>query len=277
MNGNLALQTMRQGLHLSSSQINQYLLCGRKYEYHYVKGLKPTHTSINLLFGSGIHSALEAFYKHVQKEGEPLSTSEMQQHFLDYIANEIAASSVPVKYTKELTDLFAVEAMGKAMLQVFCDAVDLTGYTIVGVELPLSAPLYDEQGEETGFDLVGIIDLLLHEEEIGRYVAIDHKTSRNAYSASVCQDSHQMSLYAYLLQENGYLTPDEDFTGRFDVLRKLKTPKFELAPVTRTPQQIETFLGLVRGVLTAIDREVYLPVFSWACADCGYCKLCRGT
>lgn len=277
MNGNLALQTMRQGLHLSSSQMNQYLLCSKKYQYHYVCGIKPEHVSINLLFGSAIHAALEAFYKHMQKEGEPLPVREVQKHFLDYIASEIAASSVPVKYTKELPDLFAVEAMGKAMLEVFCDAVDLTGYAIEGVELPLSAPLYDEQGDETGFDLVGIIDLLLREEETGRYIAIDHKTSKNAYSASVCQDSHQMSLYAYLLQENGYLTPDEDFTGWFNVLRKLKTPKFELAPVTRTPQQIETFLELARGVLTAIDREVYLPNYSWACADCGYRKLCRGS
>ncbi|MBN2646145.1 MAG: PD-(D/E)XK nuclease family protein, partial [Desulfuromonadaceae bacterium] len=91
-----------------------------------------------------------------------------------------------------------------------------------------------------------------------------------------CDDSHQMSLYAYLLRENGFLDDQVIFHGRFDVLRKLKAPKFEQAGLTRTPEQIEQFLDLARSVLRAIDHQVYLPVYSWACSDCGYRQLCRG-
>jgi len=273
---NLALQTLRQSLHLSSSQLNQYLLCSKKYEYSYVKGLKPTHISINLLFGTAIHTVLEAFYLYYQQHQEPLSLEALNQKFMDYLATEVVTSKIPIKYTKDLCDLGAVEEMGTKMLKSVTENIDLTDYTIEGVELPLSAPLYDEAGCETGFDLVGVVDLLLRDKASGHYIAVDHKTSRNSYSQSVCDDSHQMSLYAYLLQENGYLKDGELFHGRFDVLRKLKTPKFEQAELTRTSDQITKFTELACSVLDAVDKQVYIPTYSWACSDCSYCKLCRG-
>jgi hypothetical protein len=53
---------------------------------------------------------------------------------------------------------------GPAMLTAFYESIDLSGYTVVEVEFPLSARLYTDDGQPTEFKLVGIIDLLLMDE-----------------------------------------------------------------------------------------------------------------
>ena len=43
------------------------------------------------------------------------------------------------------------------MLKAFYEGVDLNGYQIVNVEVPLSSRLYTDESEATDFMLVGII------------------------------------------------------------------------------------------------------------------------
>jgi putative RecB family exonuclease len=50
------------------------------------------------------------------------------------------------------------------MLTAFYESVDLSGYAVVDVELPLTARLYTDDGLPTEFMLVGILDLLLMDE-----------------------------------------------------------------------------------------------------------------
>ena len=283
MANQLALQTLRQSLHLSSSQINQFLLCSRKYEYSYVKGVRPSHTSVNLTFGSAIHSALETYYRHHQQHSKALTADDLVKVFCDTVATDRAGSTIPIRFSKEMPDLAAVEQLGLKMLTVFSEQVNLEGYGIEAVELTLSAPLYYPGGNESGLDLVGVIDLLLIDNRTGELIAVDHKTSRNSYSQAMCDDSIQMSLYAWLLERNGYLQKGNRFTGkqvfrgRFDVLRKLKTtPKFEQAELTRSDQDLQRFEALALDVLDAIDKRTYLPIYGWQCADCGYRSDCRG-
>lgn len=274
----VALQAMRTQLHLSSSQLTQYLLCGRKYQYSYVQGLTPTHTSINLLLGSAIHTALEHYYRNWMTAGEPLPLPELQRCFVEALALSLGQCSAPVRYRKECSDIDQVAALGKAMLAVFHEQVDLTGMTIEAVELPLSVPLRDEAGYERGYNLVGVVDLLLRDEQTGELIAIDHKTSRNSYSQAMCDDSLQMTVYALLLQQQGYLNlgAGEIFNGRFQVLRKLKSPKYEEVTLTRDRADVQRLEQLCLDVLHAIDQRVFLPNYGWVCSDCGYRALCRG-
>lgn len=274
----VALQAMRTQLHLSSSQLTQYLLCGRKYQYSYVQGITPTHSSINLPFGSAIHTALERYYRHRMTTGEPLPLAELQRSFVEALALSVGQSTVPVRYSKELADIDQVAALGKAMLAVFHDQVDLTGMSIEAVELPLSVPLLDENGHEQGCNLVGVVDLLLRNDQTGERIAIDHKTSRNSYSQAMCDDSLQMTLYALLLQQQGYLDLEagEAFQGRFQVLRKLKSPRYEEVSLARSLEDIQRLAQLCLDVLQAIDQRVFMPNYGWVCSDCGYRTLCRG-
>ena len=49
--------------HLSSSQINLYLLCSLKYKFIYLDKLPKPFKSSGLMFGSAMHSALSWVHK----------------------------------------------------------------------------------------------------------------------------------------------------------------------------------------------------------------------
>jgi hypothetical protein len=70
----------------------------------------------------------------------------------------------PVVWKKNMPDQAGALAMGKSMLTAFYESIDLSGYAVVDVELPLTARLYTDDGLPTEFMLVGIIDLLLMDE-----------------------------------------------------------------------------------------------------------------
>ncbi|MBM9515297.1 PD-(D/E)XK nuclease family protein [Desulfobulbus marinus] len=56
-----AIQSMRNQLHISHSQIFTYLSCSLRYSFRYIIGLPVEHSSIALHFGKAIHAALEVF------------------------------------------------------------------------------------------------------------------------------------------------------------------------------------------------------------------------
>ena len=88
-------------------------------------------------------------------------------------------------------------------------------------------------------------------------------------------DDLQMSAYAYLLAANKYVFPLAPVKCRFDVLRKLKTPKLEIVQTVRTAQDRKRFAKIANAVLEGIDAGIYMPQPSWMCSDCAYSKACK--
>jgi putative RecB family exonuclease len=160
------------------------------------------------------------------------------------------------------------------MLKAFHDTVDLSGHKIVDVELPLSARLFTDDGQDTGFQLVGILDLLLMNEH-NEAVVVDNKTAAQSMSQASADENLQMSAYAYLLAANRYVFPTAPVKCRFDVLRKLKKPKQEIVHTVRTAQDRKRFARIAAAVLDGIDKNVYLPQPSWMCTDCGFREACQ--
>jgi putative RecB family exonuclease len=72
------------------------------------------------------------------------------------------------------------------------------------VELPLSAPIYNTNGESLDIQLIGIIDLLLRDER-GNLMVVDHKTSSQTKSQSAVDEDLQITAYSYLLAANRYV------------------------------------------------------------------------
>jgi putative RecB family exonuclease len=82
--------------------------------------------------------------------------------------------------------------MGKSMLTAFYESIDLSGYAVVDVELPLTARLYSDDGLPTDFMLVGILDLLLMDEN-DEAVVVDNKTAAVPMSQASADENLQMS------------------------------------------------------------------------------------
>ena len=164
--------------------------------------------------------------------------------------------------------------MGKSMLTAFYESIDLSGYAVVDVELPLSARLYTDDGLPTEFMLVGILDLLLMDEH-NEGVVVDNKTGMQPMSQASADESLQMHSYSYLLAANKYVFPTAPVKCRFDVLRKLKTPKLEIVQTVRTAQDRKRFARIASAVLAGIDAGIYMPQPSWMCADCSNAQACK--
>lgn len=160
------------------------------------------------------------------------------------------------------------------MLKAFYETTDVKAEQIVDVELPLTARLYTDDGKPTEFLLVGIIDLLLMDNN-QEVIVIDNKTAAKPMAQSTADDDNQMTAYSYLLASNKYVFPTADVKCRLDVLRKLKSPTLEQVGTIRTADQRRRFAKIASSVLTAIDAGIHLPQPSWMCVDCGYSEACR--
>lgn len=276
MSKHQALKQLKEDpcLYLSYSQIFTYLGCSQKYRFHYVEGRHQERISANLILGSAIHSALERYYLTLMEKGitEPLGL--LETLIEEGIRLDLKQTDVPVIFKKEAPDKESLISLGKSLIQTFYENIDLTGYRIIGAEVPLSANLYDEHGQPTEFKLLGVIDLLLMDSK-GEVVVVDNKTAAKAKSQSALDDDLQFSAYSYLLASNRMTLPKADIKCRMDVLRKLKTPKMEQLYTIRTAEDRRRFSKFAVAVLNGIESRVFIPSHSWLCADCQFINACK--
>ena len=269
-----ALAEFQSELHISNSQIFTYLSCSLRYKFQYVEGRPMERMSIALPFGSAIHSAIERYYRSVNNNGIPESLDLIQEVFEDGLAVDLENRSLPIVYKKDTPDKKSATELGKSLLKAFYESTDTNGYEIIGIELPLTARLFTENGEVTEFMLAGILDLVLRDEN-GQIIVVDHKTASKPMAQKTADDDNQMTAYSYLLAANKFVFPTAEVYCRFDLLRKLKTPKLEHVLTTRTAAHRKRFAKLANAVLAGIDAGVFIPQPSWMCVDCAYADACK--
>jgi putative RecB family exonuclease len=180
----------------------------------------------------------------------------------------------PVIWKKNMPDKAGALATGQFKLSAFYDAIDLSGYAVVEVELPLSARLYSDDGLPTDFMLVGILELLLMDEN-DEAVVVDNKTAAQPMSQASADENLQMSAYAYLLAANKYVFPTVPVKCRFDVLCKLKKPKLEIVHTVPTALDRKHFTKIANAVLASVNSNHYFPQSGWICSDCSFQNACK--
>lgn len=183
MSRNQALTNFSQDLYISHSQIFTYLNCSLNYRFRYVEKRKPERISIALPFGTVMHAYLELFYrsKKDSRNTEPLDA--LQESFESVLGLELKKNAdTPVIWKKNMPDQSAAIAMGQSILTAFYETIDLSGYSVVATELPLSAQLYTDDGQPTEFKLLGILDFLLMDENSESVVVVDNKNASLAAS-----------------------------------------------------------------------------------------------
>jgi putative RecB family exonuclease len=269
-----ALQDFQSELHISYSQIFTYLACSLKYQFQYVEQRPHERVSIALMFGSAIHSAIERYYRSLKENGVPDLLWQIQDFFQDHLNADLNSRDIPILYKKETPDRESTIQMGKGLLKAFYEGIDLTGFEIAGIELPLTARLFNEDGQHVDMTVTGIIDLLLKDAQ-GNIMAIDNKTAKQPYAQATVDEDLQLTSYAYLLASNKFVFPTADVYCRFDVMRKLKSPKFQQHYTIRTAAQRRRFAKLTNAILAGIDSRIFIPNKSWMCGDCQFAKACE--
>ena len=128
-----SLQEMRDGLHVSVSQVKAYLRCPRRYQLQYVMGLPAEFVPVALAFGSATHGALAYYYDQVKITGTAPTLDALVEVFRDLWA---AVQDGPVPLQVEGEDAVDRVAQGTAMLTVFHMVATAAPVVVEGVETP---------------------------------------------------------------------------------------------------------------------------------------------
>lgn len=244
--------------YFSYSAIRTYQGCPLRYFFKYALGLPETTVAANLLFGIGIHAALEAHFR-AMLAGEVLSLDELLGAFWD----GWEARRAPEICFGRGEDLSTVGVMAERMLRAFLasDAATPQG-TILGIEEEIRGPVFRNLP-----DLLARLDLII---DVGdALVVTDFKTSRSQWDwDQVANSADQLLLYSELVQS---LADGKPVRLEFLVMTKTKAPSVLRHPVVYEQRQVDRTRRVVEHVWHAIECEHFYPAPSpIQCSTCPF-------
>lgn len=266
------LHQLRDGLHVSISQIKAYIRCPRAYQLRYVLGVQPAFKSKALALGSSYHAAVARFYLAVKEDGAPPPLQLICDTFRDGWQREVD-SDVPLQADEdESDDNGALVDKGVALLGVFYDMAvkSAAGVQVEAVEKPFAVEIHDpETGEVMQEVLVGAFDLLVNDGH--RRTVVEHKTSARKYGEDAIRWDIQPSGYAVAARELGL----GEVGLKYQIAVKSKTPAMQVVNLDRTAEDQDEFRRIAASVMRAVDAGIFMPMRSWACRSCPHAHVCR--
>lgn len=247
--------------YLSYSAIKTYQQCPLRHYFRYVVGLPEKIVSASLLFGSGIHAALEAHFRALLV-GETLGLDELLGAFL-----ETWDSRHPdeIRFGKG-EDLESIATTAERMLQAFLvsDLAQPKG-RILGVEEELRGPVFGDLP-----DLLARLDLIV---DAGDFLKVtDFKSSRSHWDEDqVVNSADQLLLYSELVHD---MADGRPIHLEFMVLTKTKVPSITCFPVEYDRRHVVRTKRIVENVWHAIDCQHFYPNPSFQCSTCPFRKPC---
>jgi putative RecB family exonuclease len=235
-----------------------------KYKFRYIDGLPEESVSSSLIFGTGIHSAVEQHYQAILSgEEQPTVERLMFAYRSAWLPHDPDAIQFGSTETRN-----SLDALAAKMLTAFLNspAASVQG-RVLGVEEEIRGMLVEGVP-----DLYGRVDLLT--EDSNSLVITDIKTSRGKWSQEQVEDSgEQLLLYSHLASE---ISPGKKISTRFLVLTKTKEPVIEEHVREVEPAAVKRTLAGVERVWRAIESGVFYPAPSTiSCSSCGYRAACR--
>jgi putative RecB family exonuclease len=250
--------------YISWSALSTFRTCPLKYKFRYVDGLPEESVSSALVFGSGIHSAVEQHFQALLS-GDPRPDLDalLFAYRSAWLPHDPDAIQFGTSETRTLLDALA----GKMLTAFLASPAASVRGRVLGVEEELRGVLVEGVP-----DLYGRVDLLHEDDE--RLVITDVKTSRGKWSADQVEESgEQLLVYSKLASE---LSPGKKLVTRFLVLTKTKDPVIEEHTTEASPEKVKRVLASVERVWRAIQSGVFYPAPSaMSCASCGYRAACR--
>lgn len=250
--------------YISWSAISTFRTCPLKYKFRYIDGLKEETVSSALVFGTGIHTAIEEhFQAHLAGEKQPSHEQLMFAYRSAWLPHESEQVSFGSRETRESLDDLAGRMLTAFLVS---KSADVSG-RVLGVEEEIRGKLFEGVP-----DLYGRVDLLTEDRDA--LAITDIKTSRGKWSPEQVEDNgEQLMLYSQLASE---ISPGKKILTRFLVLTKTKEPVVEEHVREVVPGNLQRTLAGVERVWRAIESGVFYPAPSvMACAGCGYREACR--
>jgi putative RecB family exonuclease len=251
--------------YVSWSAISTFRTCPLKYKFRYIDGLPEESVSSALVFGTGIHTAIEQHFQAILS-GDP--KPDLDALLFAYRSAWLPHDPDAIQFGSTETRA-SLDTLAGKMLTAFLKspAASVQG-RVLGVEEEIRGMLVEGVP-----DLYGRVDLLT--EDSDSLVITDIKTSRGKWSAEQVEDSgEQLLLYSHLASE---IASGKKVATRFLVLTKTKEPLVEEHVREVEPVAVKRTLAGVERVWRAIESGVFYPAPSVVtCSGCGYRQACRG-
>ena len=250
--------------YVSWSALSTFRTCPLKYKFRYIDGLPEESVSSALVFGTGIHTAVEQHYQaHLAGDPKPDHDALMFAYRSAWLPHDPDASQFGSTETRA-----SLDALAARMLTAFLASptASVQG-RVLGVEEEIRGMMVEGVP-----DLYGRVDLLT--EDADTLVVTDIKTSRGKWSQEQVENSgEQLLLYSHLASE---ISPGKKIATRFLVLTKTKEPVVEEHLREVEPGNVKRTLAGVERVWKAISSGNFYPAPSTvSCASCGYRAACR--
>jgi putative RecB family exonuclease len=250
--------------YISWSALSTFRTCPLKYKFRYIDGLPEESVSSALIFGTGIHTAVEQHYQ-AQLAGDP--KPDLDALLFAYRSAWLPHDPEAIQFGSTETRA-SLDALAARMLTAFLNSPSASVQgRVLGVEEEIRGMLVEGVP-----DLYGRVDLLT--EDSDSLVITDIKTSRGKWSQEQVEDSgEQLLLYSHLASE---IAPGKKIATRFLVLTKTKEPVVEEHVREVEPAAVNRTLAGVERVWRAIESGVFYPAPSTMnCSGCGYRAACR--
>ena len=251
--------------YISWSAISTFRSCPMKYKFRYIDALPEESFSSALVFGTGIHTAVE---QHFQAALSGEEKPDVDRLMFAYRSAWLPHDPDAIQFGGTETRA-SLDALAAKMLTAFLasPAASVQG-RVLGVEEEIRGMLVEGVP-----DLFGRVDLLT--EDSDSLVITDIKTSRGKWGQEQVEDSgEQLLLYSHLASE---ISPEKKIATRFLVLTKTKEPVVEEHVREVEPVAVKRTLAGVERVWQAISGGHFYPAPSTMnCASCGYRVACRG-
>jgi len=253
--------------HISSSQINTYLMCPLSYRFRYIDKIETGTKSSSLAMGTSFHTAAEALHKDMMNGG--VREAGVYRDILgDSLKTEFGNFEVK---TKDGEDRDTLTEEGGRLVEVYHDYRTAQPGSILAAEQKLVVrPVNTRTAEVLDIPFFAYIDLI--EEEDGMPVVVDIKTTGRSYSQRDADDNLQLACYALLMRTRYDQIP----RLRIDAVVRNKTPKMQRLETERTEDDLARFWTLARAVRDATEAGCFHPnPGSWACSTCEFDDYCR--
>jgi putative RecB family exonuclease len=250
--------------YVSWSAISTFRQCPLKYKFRYIDGLPEESVSSALVFGTGIHTAVEQHFQALLS-GDP--KPDLDALLFAYRSAWLPHDPDAIQFGSTETRA-SLDSLAGKMLTAFLNspAASVQG-RVLGVEEEIRGVLVEGVP-----DLYGRVDLLT--ENPDSLVITDIKTSRGKWSAEQVEDSgEQLLLYSHLASE---ISPGKKLKTRFLIVTKTREPVVEEHVREVEPAAVKRTLAGVERVWRAISAGNFYPAPSTVgCAGCGYRTACR--
>lgn len=257
------LWALRRKPHTSISAVKEYLMCPRRYFFHYVEEAQPAFRAAASAFGSAWHAVIQHWLT-----SESVPQEELETYFRDDLAARLQDGRMPVLFDDDETEGKLADT-GIKMLRVFVARV-ARPEVVVGVEVPFSMSLtHPTTGEVLGVPVVGAVDALVVSD--GQKVVVELKTSKRRWSTDQLEYDLQLSLYKKAAWHLGYA----DAALRLLVTTKAVHPDVQAEDVVRHDADIAEVVDVIFGVHAAAAAGVDYRTRGWQCNGCPYSERCR--